>query len=135
MSLIDRIKKAKDKAEKLKVKSEKAKSKGKDNRSTNLERRSKNKSEKSDKLSRKFVKTRHKKFSNPPFPASSFAMGSTFGTGESMQDTAGEKTHTFKKSKSGPKDTSYKPTPAPYHGNTKDTGGKPPKSINKKNKK
>jgi len=123
MSLIDRIKKARAKAEKLKAKSETAKSKGKDNRSTNLERRSKNKSEKANKLGKKM------------WTPSSFMMGSTFGTGESMQDTAGEKTHTFKKSKSGPKDTSYKPTPAPYHGNTKDTGGKPPKSINKKNKK
>ena len=116
MSLLDRITKARAKAEKLKAKSEKAKSKGKDNRSTNLEERSKKKSEKADKLSKKFVK-------NYKFPTSSFAMGASFGTSKPADVK-----------KSGPKDTSYKTTPAPYHGNTKDTGGKPPKSLNKKNK-
>ena len=51
------------------------------------------------------------------------------GTGETMQHAGGEKMHTLSPHYNKPKF----PTPAPYHGNTKDTGGKPPKSLKKKN--
>jgi len=90
MSLHDRISKARVKAEKLKAKSEKAQEKGKEGKAARLEKRSEKKSGKANKLGKKFVK----KYVKP----SSFMMGAAFGTGETMQDTGGEKTHTFKKS-------------------------------------
>ena len=136
MSLIDRIKKARAKAEKLSEKSKKAKAKGKDKRSANLEKRSKKKSEKATKLGRKPKQIAKQ--------VTSFMAGTAFGvskpalmksglkgTGETMQHAGGEKMHTLSPHYNKPKF----PTPAPYHGNTKDTGGKPPKSLKKKNKK
>jgi seryl-tRNA synthetase len=138
MSLINRIKKARAKAEKLSEKSKKAKSKGKDKRAANLEKRSDKKSGKANKLERKPQQIAKQ--------VTSFMMGNAFGTSNPMPAKKNLLQRKYKAPKlseglplatpeSGPKDTSYKKTPAPYHGNTKDTGGKPPKSLKKKNKK
>lgn len=114
MSLFDRIKRAKTKADKLSKKSKKAESKGKEGKAARLEKRSEKKSIKANKLGGKLA---------GKIIASTYK-GMTFGTGETMQDTGGEKTHTFKKS--GPKDTSYKEKSAPYHGKV-DKNGNPPR--------
>lgn len=87
MSLIDRLKKARAKAEKLSEKSKLAKSKGKEGKAARLEKRSEKKSGKANKLGGKLGAK----------VAVATLKGMTFGTGETMQDTGGEKTHNFKK--------------------------------------
>lgn len=152
MSLFDRIKRARAKADKLSKKSKKAESKGKEGKAARLEERSEKKSGKADKLSKKFIKKHAKPSSfmmgasfgiagdpKPSFKKAGFkggasetmqkaakelTFGSTFGTGETMQDT-GDKP-LIRPKKSGPKDTSYKEKSAPYHGKV-DKDGNPPR--------
>ncbi len=132
MSLKDRIKKAKAKADKLSRKAKEAKSKGKDKRAANLEKRSENKTGKADKLAGKIGE---KVMYRTSQSADAKKIHTTLQRKYNAPDLSKYNPLPLANPKSGPKDTSYKKSPAPYHGNTKDTGGKPPKSINKKNKK
>ena len=113
MSLIDRLKKARNKADKLSEKSKQAKSKGKEGKAARLEKRSEKKTGKANKLGGKL---------GAKIAVASIKASKKYGLGETMQRAAKELTYgssfgimgdlkTSKPAgtkKSGPVDTSRK---------------------------